>query len=140
MKLEMGWNCLHNRDFTEALCLAREGVEIARWLGLDALIDDLLHLVGVVESAASNPRKNFLRALEALEQALQGAEARKRPRLRWEVLEAMAAIYRERGKDDLAEEYQRRADEIEFLMTSSLPPPLREARWRGRARVQQHTT
>ena len=41
-------------------------------MGLQPLLDEFLLLVGVVESAHENPSKNFLRALEALEQALAG--------------------------------------------------------------------
>jgi hypothetical protein len=96
-------------------------------------MDELLYLVGVIESAAANPRKNFLRALEVLEQALQGAESRNRPRLRWEVLQAMARIYRERGKPEPAAEYDARARELEATVFSSVPRELRGLVWRSRA-------
>jgi len=133
VKLDLGWERYRRREFPEALQLAREALETARSLSLSKLIDDLLHLVGVVESAATNPRKNFLRALEALEQALQGAEARGRPRLRWEVLQAMARIYRERGKPEPAAEYDTKAREIEATVFSGLPRELRSLVWRSRA-------
>jgi len=132
MKLEFGWDCYNKRDFAEALRFGREGIELARARGLQVLLDDLLHLVGVVESARRNPRKNFLRALEALEQALGGAESRKRPRLSWEVLQHMERIYKERGKQDLAEEYARRAEEIERSVSERLPAALMGIAWRPR--------
>ncbi|HVR76586.1 MAG TPA: tetratricopeptide repeat protein [Planctomycetota bacterium] len=132
VKLELGWESFGKNDFQAALQYAREGIEVARSIGLRTVLDELLHLVGVIESEARNPRKNFLRALEALEQALAGAEARRSPRLRWEVLHNMARVYGERGKADLAEEYQKRADEVECIIFGSLPPALREVRWCSR--------
>jgi tetratricopeptide (TPR) repeat protein len=133
VKLDLGWERYRRREFPEALQLAREGLETARRLSLAHLIDDLLHLIGVVESAATNPRKNFLRALEVLEQALQGAGARSRPRLRWEILQAMARIYRERGKPEPAAEHDARARQIEASVFSQVPRELRSLIWRSRA-------
>jgi tetratricopeptide (TPR) repeat protein len=133
VKLDLAWERYRRREFPEALRLAREGLETARSLSLAKLIDELLHLVGVVESASTNPRKNFLRALEALEQALQGAEARSRPRLRWEVLHALARIYRERGKPEPAAEHETKAREVEAAVFSPAPRELRGLVWRSRA-------
>jgi hypothetical protein len=92
----------------------------------------------VIESAAKNPRKNFLRALEVLEQALISSEARRRPRLRWEILKDMALVYRERGKDDLAEEFERRAQELELVASSSLPLGAKRLGWTSRARAESN--
>ena len=132
LKLEFGWDCYNQGDFAEARRFGREGIELARARGLKVLLDDLLHLVGVVESAGRNPRKNFLRALEALEQALGGAESKKRPRLGWEVLQHMGRVYKERGKQDLAEEYARHAEEIERGVFARLPAALMGIAWRPR--------
>ena len=138
LKLEAGWSSYYRREFVEAQKLAREGIEIARAYKLDPLLDELLHLVGVIESAAKNPRKNFLRALEVLEQALISSEARRRPRLRWEILKDMALVYRERGKDDLAEEFERRAQELELVASSSLPLGAKRLGWTSRARAESN--
>jgi len=131
-KLECGWSAYHERDFEQAVRLAREGIELSRERAFSSLLDELLHLVGVVEGAAPNPRKNFLRALEALEQALSGSEARKRHRLRWEVLEDISEIYRARSKEDLAGAYLERAVEIEVVLAGTLPAAIRGLRWQPR--------
>jgi tetratricopeptide (TPR) repeat protein len=135
LKLELGWVRYREDAFEDALRLAREGIEVARSTGLSPLIDELLHLVGVVESAFRNPRKNFLRALEALEQALIGAEARRRSRLRWEVLRALSELYRGKGKSDLAEELEDRARELKRIASGTLPPGLSELSWRPRLEI-----
>ena len=139
LKLELGWVRYREEAFQDALRLAREGIEIARAIGFSPLIDELLHLVGVVESAFTNPRKNFLRALEGLEQALLGAEARRRPRLRWEVLHALAALYRRKGKSDLAEEFEERAKELKRIVSTTLPQGLSELCWRPRLEIVSST-
>jgi tetratricopeptide (TPR) repeat protein len=124
-------------DHAQALLLAREGIEIARALGLEPLLGRFLLFVGAVESAEENPRRNFLRALSFLEQALVLAEARELPRLRWEVLKAMAALYRTRANKDLAAEFEKRADELEGLVFRRLPRKLRGLQWRTRSRTSR---
>ncbi len=136
-KLEAGWLAFYELDFEGALKQGREGIQLARTLGLSPLVEEFLHLLGVVESSSSNPRKNFLRALEALEQAMGGSEARKCPRLRWEVLGDISQVYLLRGKDDLSEAYRQRAEEIELIVKSSLPRPIKHLRWRRRVPVQE---
>jgi tetratricopeptide (TPR) repeat protein len=132
LQLAMAWERRWAHDFTKALLLAREGIEIARTSGLEPLVGEFLLLVGVVEGAEKNPRKNFLRALGCFEQALALSEARRLPRLRWEILLAMAALYRERGKGDLAEEYEERAEEVEQLAFRQASRKLRGLCWKAR--------
>ena len=79
--LERGWAKRLRGDFDAALSLAKEGIEIARRLGLHPLLDEFWHLVGAVESVSSNPNANCERALTALDQALAGARSRKTPKL-----------------------------------------------------------
>jgi hypothetical protein len=84
-----------------------------------------------VESSALNPRKNFLRALEALEQAQAGAETRGRPRLRWSVYHALANVYRERGRSALADEYDEKAKQLKLLSFSTFALLEKSMPWRS---------
>lgn len=136
---ERGWQRYRACDYSGAMEIARSGIEMAREMGLEPLLDDLLHLVGVIDSAVRNVRKNFLRALEALEQALAGAELRGRPRRRWDVLQAMAVVYSERSKQDIAQECLKRASEIEALVFSVLPLELSGLCWSSRVDVRTVT-
>jgi tetratricopeptide (TPR) repeat protein len=137
LRLESGWDRYRRREHARALELAREGIELARVMGLKHLLGDLLHLVGVIESAPENPKKNFLRALEVLEQALAGAELARRPQLRWHVLRAMANVYAGRGKVELAREFARRAGEVQRFLFGSLPPELQKLRWGCRLKARK---
>ena len=129
MQLDSGWiHCLR-QEFDEALCLARQGIEMARSMGLHTVLDSLLHLIGTIDSAVANPRKNVIRALDVLEQALHGAEAHRRPRLRWQVLQAIGSIYSARGNEDIAQGYLARAGEVEAVVFGVLPPELSALSW-----------
>ena len=46
--------------------------------------------------------------------------------------------YRERGKDDLAEEFERRAQELELVASSSLPLGAKRLGWTSRARAESN--
>ncbi len=107
--LECGWEHCRRENHPAAVRVAREGLDAARALGAQDLLDDFLFLLGVVESAPSNKGKNFLRALEALHQALLGAQERTRPAVEARILDAMAAIYRERGNEEVAADFSQRA-------------------------------
>ncbi|MBN1441621.1 MAG: tetratricopeptide repeat protein [Planctomycetes bacterium] len=129
LHLDRGWDRLRRGDHAGSLQEARAGIELARSMDLRLLLDDLLHLVGVIESSRENPRKNFLRALEALEQARAGAERMGRPRLACRVLRAMGGLYAARGKQELAEEFFERAEAVQSSALRDLPRALREVRW-----------
>ena len=129
LKLERGWGRLRGGDFTGAGQLAREGLDFVRTFGMQSLLSECLHLVGAIDAAAENPRRNFLRSLEVFEQCLSYSERERLPRLRWEVLLNMAFVYRERGKSDLALEYVRRAEEIEWAAFARLPKKLTGLAW-----------
>ena len=130
--LERGWERFHCGAFTEALRLARRGIEFARSGRFYSLLDDLLHLVGAIESAAQNPGRNFLRALDVLEQALAATEQQGRPRATWDVLQTMASAYSDKGKHDVASGFAERAASLQAEVTEQMPTRLRGLRWRSR--------
>ncbi len=136
LRLERGWLEVGRGDFERALVVAREGIEIARSKGLHPLLDDFLHLLGAIEGARGNARSNFLRALEALEQAVAGAEARCRPQRSWEALIAIAKAYAERGKLELTRQYEARAREVESIALHPLPAELASLSWQSRVPLQ----
>ncbi len=107
--LEAGWEYCRRENHSAALRVAREGLDAARALGAQDLLDDFLFLLGVVESSPTNKGKNFLRALEALHQALIGAQERIRPAVEARILDAIAAIYAERGNNEVAADFSERA-------------------------------
>lgn len=126
LQLEVGWASYRQGDNAAAEKVARLGLDLARKLGMQDALEEFLFLFGVVESALSNRSRNFLRALELLNQALLGAQGRGRPLLEAKVLEAISRNYRERGKEDLASEYHGRSLAIRESFISHLPPPLLE--------------
>ncbi len=124
--LERGWLQFHAGEFAAAITSARQGIDIARVCQLRPLLGDLLHLLGSIEASGRNPHRNFVRAIDALEQALHGAESRCRPRLQWEVLSTLAVVYADRGKDDASRRYQERAAAITATIKGQLSPALQE--------------
>ncbi|MBI4583556.1 MAG: AAA family ATPase [Planctomycetes bacterium] len=102
LSLERGWDCIRRKDYQAALALGKECLEKARSLADQDLRDDSLHLLGVVESVLSNRGKNFLRAVEVLQNALAGAQAAQRVLVTRAILLTLARLYGERDKIDLA--------------------------------------
>jgi len=133
LKLELAWDRYYDQRFEESLNLAREGFEIARRLGAQELLGDLLLLLAVVKSDLHNPGKNFLRAGEFLEQSLTLAQTHKLPRLEWEALQTLACVYAERDKVDLSDEYVERSEEAFWRVFGELPEKLQGAGWVARA-------
>ena len=125
LQVEVGWEAYRRENYPLALGIAREGIEAARSLGAQDLLEDFLFLLGAVESALSNRSKNFLRALEILKQALTGAQERGRPSVEAQVLLAIALIYEERGKAELGREYRDKAKAIAARLADRLPPAVR---------------
>lgn len=128
--LVRGWQRLRRGDPGGAIESARRGIERAREMGLRALLDDFLQLVGSAESHPAHSGKNYLRALEVLEQALDGAQRMGRPRSRWRTLEAMGDLWEARGQRDLAVEYRQRAEVLAAGAMARLPAELRGLAWR----------
>jgi tetratricopeptide (TPR) repeat protein len=136
LELELGWECYRRANYPEALRIARDGLESARGLGMQDTLEDFFFLLGAVESELSNRSKNFLRALELLNQALLGAQNRGRPSVEAQVLLSIGVIYEERGKAELSREYRLRARSIAEQIGSRLPPALRRAVERGSTRSE----
>jgi tetratricopeptide (TPR) repeat protein len=132
----LAWLAYRRGDFEAAIKLAREGIDLARKMGLAPALHEFLHLLGVIESDAGNPRRNLLHALELLEQALSGAESMPCPRLTWEILQDMTTIFRARGKQSLAEEYERKASEIAAVSLGTLTGSLGRLSWSARSRCR----
>ena len=105
LDIELGWHCVRENDFLRAEQHAKACLESARELRSGPLLQDSLHLLGVVESALGKRGKNFLRSLEVLQRAVQLSKASRRVlATRW-VLASMARLYGERGKADLSREF-----------------------------------
>jgi tetratricopeptide (TPR) repeat protein len=125
LELEAGWESYRREQYPEALRLARQGIESSREMGMKDLLDECILLLGTVESALANKKKNFLRAIELINQALLGAEQRGRPFFEARVLRSISIIHEDRGKDELAREYRTRADSILESLIARLPPEIR---------------
>lgn len=130
--LERGWERLRSGDVGAASSLADQGLQIARRCAFHPLRAELLHLVGAADSASPDSRE---RAADALEEALAESRARALRRLEWDVLVSNAALYEALGREELAREAARRADEIETRVLGELPHMLRGIRWRCRGAV-----
>ncbi|MCZ6794137.1 MAG: ATP-binding protein [Planctomycetota bacterium] len=136
LRLEAGWHEVRLGHFETAMQLVREGTQLARSSGLGLLVDEFLHLAGVIEGAADNPNKHVPRALEFLERALAGAETQRRPYLRWNVLRSMGRVYEGHGKRELADELKERADDASGKSRNELPEALGKLRWACRESPQ----
>ena len=116
-------------DYQRAWEAALQASSRARTLGTPTLLTRAIFALGSVQAAPANPRKNFLRALELLEQALARAAAERCPRLHWELLQALAKLHAGRGSVDVAEKYQERAAEVRREAFQHMPASLRQLGW-----------
>ncbi len=126
LQLEQGWDFYRREEYSQALASAREGIEVARRRGAMDFLEDFLFLLGAVESALSNRKKNFLRALELLNQALLGAQSRGRPFTEAQILHSIALVYERRGKEELGREFRARARAVLDRIETRLSEPLRQ--------------
>ena len=126
LRLERGWCHLRHDEFAKAQADVQEGLERAKSAGLKRVQLELRHLASAVDTDPQNPHKNFLRALDDLEGVLALAEKACLPRLAYEVLEILTRTYSSRGKDEVAEGFRQRADELSVLYENQL---LSDATW-----------
>lgn len=107
LKIDRGWIAFHGDDFERAIELSRSALEWARDSGDQGLLVDALHLIGAADADPDHRNKNFLRGLEALQQALEGAKGQRRVLTsRW-ILQSLSIVYAGKGKAELAGEYLR---------------------------------
>jgi tetratricopeptide (TPR) repeat protein len=128
--LALGRFAFARQSFAEALASAKAALDVARSAGLHPQLERGLLVLAAVESAPANPRKNFLRALEVLEQVIADAETRGYPRVQFEALERLSKLYEERGKGDYAEELAAKARNLAHRVFQGLPPVLVSSPWR----------
>jgi tetratricopeptide (TPR) repeat protein len=110
--LEKAWSCRALGKFEEAREAALLASNSARALRTPTLLTRSILAIGSIQGAPTNPRKNFLSALDVLEQGIARAENEGCPRLRWELLLVLAALHADRGSVDVAETYRRRAADV----------------------------
>jgi tetratricopeptide (TPR) repeat protein len=125
--IETGWSSVRQRDYENAQRTARDCLEASRKLGDQDLLDESMHLLGVVESARENRSKNFLRAVDVLQRALKGSYRRKSALRTRAILLSMARVYAERDNEELALKYVREESALAQVLEPAAPEPFRPA-------------
>jgi tetratricopeptide (TPR) repeat protein len=104
-ELELAWSCLRRQEYERGLERARSGLECARAVGAESDLYDWLHVIGVLEGMIGSRRRSFLRAVQVLQQALDGLRRQRRWFSARRALVTLARVYLLRGKADVAREY-----------------------------------